>query len=147
MRHGATGIAIINVGEGGENCISLIGGSNLRSTRATLRAPGRPLRRPACCSSSSKCRSPPRSRRRHREGAWRHRHPRSRACPEGGLPPEVLKAVDIITPNETEAGLILGWQPQTPEEGLKAARELRARGVATAIVKLGPAALPSLARP
>ena len=27
---GATGIAIINVGEGGENYISLIGGSNLR---------------------------------------------------------------------------------------------------------------------
>src|SRR5438477_7652559 len=29
-KQGATGIAIINVGEGGENAISLIGGSNLR---------------------------------------------------------------------------------------------------------------------
>ena len=58
-------------------------------------------------------------------------------APEGRSSAEVLKAVDIITPNETEAGLILGWQPQTPEEGLKAAKELRARGVATAVVKLG----------
>ena len=58
-------------------------------------------------------------------------------APEGGLSADVLKAVDIITPNESEAGLILGWQPQSPEEGLKAAQELRARGVATAVVKLG----------
>jgi len=58
-------------------------------------------------------------------------------APEGGLAPEVLKAVDVLTPNETEAGLILGWQPQTPEDGLRAARELRARGVAIAVVKLG----------
>ena len=48
-----------------------------------------------------------------------------------------MKSVDIVTPNETEAGLILGWQPQSLDEGLRAAIELRARGVATAIVKLG----------
>ena len=58
-------------------------------------------------------------------------------APAGGLSAEVLKAVDIITPNETEAGLILGWQPQTPEDGLKAAKALRAMGVAAAVVKLG----------
>ena len=58
-------------------------------------------------------------------------------APEGGLAEGVLQAVDIITPNETEAGLILGWQPQSPEEGLRAAKELRARGVAAAVVKLG----------
>jgi len=32
---------------------------------------------------------------------------------------------------------MLGWQPQTPEEGLRAAQELRARGVKAAVVKLG----------
>ena len=58
-------------------------------------------------------------------------------APAKDLDPSVLKAVDIITPNESEAGLMLGWQPQTPEEGLKAAKELRARGVKTAVVKLG----------
>jgi NAD(P)H-hydrate repair Nnr-like enzyme with NAD(P)H-hydrate dehydratase domain len=58
-------------------------------------------------------------------------------APKDGLSADVLKAVDIITPNETEAGLILGWQPQSLEEGLRAAKELRARGVATAVVKLG----------
>jgi len=58
-------------------------------------------------------------------------------APAKQLDPSVLAAVDIITPNESEAGLLLGWQPQTPEEGLKAAKELRAKGVATAVVKLG----------
>ena len=32
---------------------------------------------------------------------------------------------------------LLGWQPATPEEALRAATELRAKGFATAIVKLG----------
>jgi ribokinase len=58
-------------------------------------------------------------------------------APAKDLDPAILKAVDIITPNESEAGLLLGWQPQTPEEGLRAAKELRARGVAAAVVKLG----------
>ncbi len=58
-------------------------------------------------------------------------------APKDGLTPEILRAVDIITPNETEAGLILGWQPKSLEDGLKAAKELRARGVSTAVVKLG----------
>ena len=32
---------------------------------------------------------------------------------------------------------MLGWQPQTPEEALKAARELVRRGASAAVVKLG----------
>ena len=34
-------------------------------------------------------------------------------------------------------GGLLGWQPATPDEGLQAARELQAKGFATAVVKLG----------
>lgn len=133
---GATGIAIINVGEGGENCIALIGGSNLAMDESDV-ARARPalekakvllvqLEVPLAASLAAAA-----IVKAH--GGTVILDP----APARELGPEVLKAVDIITPNESEAGLILGWQPQSPEEGLKAARELRSRGVPVAVVKLG----------
>lgn len=135
---GATGIAIINVGEGGENYISLIGGSNLSVDESDV-ARARPaleaakvlllqLEVPLAASLAAAA-----IVKAHGGTVILDPAP----APEGGLSAEVLKAVDIITPNETEAGLILGWQPATPEEGLEAARQLRARGVPAAVVKLG----------
>jgi len=137
-REGATGIAIINVGEGGENYISLIGGSNLRMDDSDV-ARGRselekasvlllqlevPLQATLAAAAVVKS-----------HGGTVILDPAP--APVQGLPPEVLKAVDILTPNETETGLLLGWTPSTLDDGLKAARELRAKGVASAIVKLG----------
>lgn len=135
---GATGIAIINVGEGGENFISLIGGSNLALDGSDV-ARARPalerarvlllqLETPLAASLAAAA-----IVKAHGGTVILDPAP----APETGLSEQVLKSVDVITPNETEAGLILGWQPQTPEEGLRAARELRARGAATAVVKLG----------
>lgn len=136
--NGATGIAIINVGEGGENYISLIGGSNMEMDSSDV-ARGRaaleqarvlllqlevPLA--AALEAAAIVRS---------HGGLVILDPAP--APKDGLSADVLKSVDIITPNETEAGLILGWQPSTLEDGLKAAKELRGRGVATAVVKLG----------
>jgi ribokinase len=135
---GATGIAIINVGEGGENYISLIGGSNLSLDRSdVMRGQSAletakvlllqlevPLEASLQAAAIVKA-----------HGGTVILDPAP--APKDGLAAEVLMAVDIITPNETEAGLILGWQPQSLEDGLKAARELRALGVATAVVKLG----------
>jgi ribokinase len=141
VRHddaGATGIAIINVGEAGENYISLIGGSNLRVDQSDVER-ARPalekarvlllqLEVPLAASLAA-------AKIVRAHGGIVILDPAP--APEGGLAAEVLQAVDILTPNETEAGLILGWQPETPEQGLQAARELRARGVAIAVVKLG----------
>ena len=135
---GATGIAIINVGEGGENCISLIGGSNLAMDEGDVDR-ARPaleaadvlllqLEVPLAASLAAAA-----IVRAHGGTVVLDPAP----APKGGLSAEVLSAVDIITPNETEAGLILGWRPGGLEEGLKAARELRSRGAATAVVKLG----------
>jgi ribokinase len=135
---GATGIAIINVGEGGENYISLIGGSNLVMDAGDV-ARARPaldkadvlllqLEVPLAASLAAAA-----IVRGHGGTVILDPAP----APKSGLSADVFKAIDVITPNETEAGLILGWQPSTLEEGLMAARELRALGVGVAVVKLG----------
>lgn len=133
---GATGIAIINVGEGGENYISVVAGSNFRVDASDVAA-GRaaletakvlllqlevPLEASLAAAACVRA-----------HGGTVILDP----APARDLGTSVLAAVDIITPNESEAGLLLGWQPQTPEEGLEAAKQLRAKGVKTAVVKLG----------
>jgi ribokinase len=60
-------------------------------------------------------------------------------APSGGLPDELLKAVDILTPNESEAAILAGLPPKalTPDEAGAIARTLQAKGTPTVIVKLG----------
>lgn len=135
---GSTGIAIIKVAEGGENVITVVGGSNLAMNDTDV-ARARPalekasvlllqLEVPLAASLAAAA-----IVRAHGGTVILDPAP----APEGGLPNHVLKAVDILTPNEHEAGLILGAKPETPEQALDAARALRARGVACAVVKLG----------
>lgn len=57
--------------------------------------------------------------------------------PPSGLPGDVYVAIDILTPNEVEAGMLLGATPRTAADALAAARALRARGPRIAIVKMG----------
>lgn len=135
---GATGIAIINVAAGGENFISLIGGSNLAMDGSDVARAGPALEQAsvlllqlevplaAALAAAAVVKA---------KGGTVVLDPAP--APKDGLAPEVLRAVDLITPNETEVGLLLGWKPSTLEDGLRAARELRGRGVAAAIVKLG----------
>jgi ribokinase len=53
------------------------------------------------------------------------------------LPTELYPLVDIITPNEVEAGQLVGFAVNGEEDAKKAAAELLHRGVKNAIVKLG----------
>lgn len=45
--------------------------------------------------------------------------------------------VDIMTPNETEASLLSGFDVTDPESGARAAREIARRGVPTVIITMG----------
>ncbi|MDB9316380.1 ribokinase [Nodularia spumigena] len=56
---------------------------------------------------------------------------------QGNLPDELYLLVDIITPNEVEAGQLVGFSVDNEESAIKAAKVLLERGVKCAIVKLG----------
>jgi ribokinase len=58
-------------------------------------------------------------------------------APAVPLPDEVYHNTDIITPNETEAEILTGIRPETMRRAAEAGRTLLARGVRTAIIKLG----------
>jgi len=57
-------------------------------------------------------------------------------APADVLPSALYEAVDILTPNESEAAMLAGLPPDQPEA---AATALLARGVGVVIVTLGPA--------
>lgn len=53
------------------------------------------------------------------------------------IPDELLKKVDILTPNEVEAGILVGFEIKTLEDAKKAAKVLMGRGVNNVIITLG----------
>jgi ribokinase len=58
-------------------------------------------------------------------------------APAQDLPAELYKIIDIITPNETEAGLLTGKDTKS-ETGIKQAiKNLHSKGVKTVIIKVG----------
>ncbi|URD49786.1 PfkB family carbohydrate kinase [Chroococcidiopsis sp. CCNUC1] len=58
-------------------------------------------------------------------------------APAQNLPDELYPLIDIITPNETEAGRLVGFTVDGRETATAAARALLQKGVGNAIVKLG----------
>lgn len=58
-------------------------------------------------------------------------------APAAPLPDELFAAIDVITPNETEAGVLTGIEVTDVESAAAAARMLCARGAKHAIVTLG----------
>ncbi|WP_119393110.1 ribokinase [Taklimakanibacter lacteus] len=133
-----SGIAIIKVGEGGQNMISVIAGANaaidasdaeraradLENARVLLLQLEVPLGASLAAARIVRAR-----------GGIVILDPAP--APKQPFPPEVAATVDIITPNESETAGLLGWQPMTPDDGLRAARELKAKGFRIALVKLG----------
>lgn len=133
-----TGIAIIKVGEGGQNMITVIAGANgavdasdaeaaradLEKARVLLLQLEVPLAGALAAAKIVRA-----------TGGTVILDPAP--APKEPFSPEIIAAVDIVTPNESETAGLLGWQPATPDDALRAARELRAKGFRTALVKLG----------
>ena len=58
-------------------------------------------------------------------------------APAQALPEEIYPLLDIITPNESEAELLVGFPIKTEEDAAKAAKTFKDRGVQNPIVKMG----------
>ena len=58
-------------------------------------------------------------------------------APARELPDEVLQAVYVLTPNETELGIIVGRKLTSRDDFVSAAKQLVARGVKNVVVTLG----------
>ncbi len=131
---GATGTAVILVLPNGENVIVIAPGANAKlSPEAAARIePGSiillqlevPLETVAAALAISRQR-----------GATTLLDP----APAQRLSPSLLSNVDYLTPNQTEAALLLQLdrEPTTIEEAKRAAKQLVSLGPANAIVKLG----------
>ncbi len=130
-----TGIAVITVC-GGDNCIILDGGANMKITPDTVRAKRClfewadfvvfqleiPLDTVLCGAKLAReC------------GAKVVLNP----APAQNLPDEIYKNTDIIIPNETEAEIITGIAIKDKNDCEKAVSELRSRGVEQVIITLG----------
>ena len=58
-------------------------------------------------------------------------------APAQVLPSEIYPLLDIITPNETETELLVGFKIKTKEDAANAAKTLKDRGVQNVIIKMG----------
>ncbi len=58
-------------------------------------------------------------------------------APAQPLPEGLLELVDVVTPNQVEARLLIGLTVETVDQARQAAEVLRRRGVRLAVVKLG----------
>ncbi len=128
-----SGVALIIVGPGGQNIIAVAPGANRRLTPADVEAA-----RPAFAQARAvllQLEIPietvlAAAQAGRAAGATVILNPAP--APSRPLPVALFEAVDILTPNETEAAVLTG--KQEPEE---AAAALLARGVGTVIVTLG----------
>lgn len=134
---GSSGVALITVDDAGENMIVIVPGANgtvgqedvtrlenlLDDASVLLLQLEVPM--PAVVGAAKAA---------HAAGATVVLDPAP--APED-LPRELYPFVDIITPNEVEAGQLTGMTVRGPADAARAAKVLRQRGATTAIIKLG----------
>ncbi|MEX2200573.1 MAG: PfkB family carbohydrate kinase, partial [Dongiaceae bacterium] len=134
----ATGIALIGVDREGENTIVVIGGANMALDISDLERARAPLAGTKVLLTQREI--PPSvsllaAERARAAGAIVVHDPAP--APSDGLRDEELRAFDIVTPNESETEALVGFRPDNAADAQRAGRALIARGVRSAIVKLG----------
>jgi ribokinase len=134
----ATGIAVITVDSAAENAIIVVGGANMRvgiddvevahpaiaSARVLLLQLEIPMTGAIAAAEAT------------RAAAGLVVFDPAPA-PAGGLPDELYRAAEIITPNETETEALVGIRPAAPADAAAAAVRLMERGARAAVIKMG----------
>lgn len=134
----ATGLAFIDVGPDGDNMIRLSGGANDQLSPSDLAAHASRLRasyvvllqNEISIETSLKAAETAR-----KAGALVIMDPAPAPVPAWSN--DVLTSFDILTPNASEAGALLGQVPRTLEEAQIGARQLCGRGLRGAIITMG----------
>jgi ribokinase len=137
-RNQATGIAMIWVERGGQNSIVVASGANAALTAADVESARRVFDGARCAlfQLESPLEAVVAGLRAAREaGALTVLDP----APARPLTAEVLSLVDVLTPNESEACILLGRPPArlTMADAGETARALRSLGPRTVVLKLG----------
>jgi ribokinase len=131
-----TGVAVIHVGETGENTIVVISGANMaldaadvsRCTSALDSAEVLLLQLEVPLEANLAL-----AREARRRGVTVILDP----APASPLPDELFPLLDFVTPNEVEVETLVGFPVHTTEEAYSAAARLRTLGVSTAVIKMG----------
>lgn len=137
---GASGVALIFVDEKGQNSIIVVPGANNALAPAHVTADGQDfasakivllqLENPVSTVLAAALAA-------RKAGACVILDPAP--APSTPLPSELIRSVDIFTPNETEAAILAGMPPGNlePAQAVAIGRKLLGMGAATAIMKLG----------
>jgi ribokinase len=136
---GASGVALILIAESGQNSIVVVPGANDRFTPADIAADAQLLRGARYALLQLEVPLPTTiAAARTARAAGLEVILDPAPAPEH-LPPELLQSVSVLTPNETEASLLVGRK--AADVSIDAARtiatELQSRGVRHVIIKLG----------
>ena len=132
----ASGVALINVDDKGENCIAVASGANANLLPADLK------KSKSLIESASivlmQLETP-------LETIWyaasiaaaKNKTVILNPAPACNLPDDLYQHISIITPNELEAGMLTGTTVRNVEDAKKACEILHKKGVATVIITLG----------
>jgi ribokinase len=136
---GASGVALILIDESGQNCIVVVSGANDRFSPADIATDAQLLRGGRYALLQLEVPMPTviaGARAARAAGLEVILDPAP--APEQ-LPAELLQYVDVMTPNETEALLLVGRRPAevSIDEARTIAGALQLRGVRHVIIKLG----------
>jgi len=132
----ASGIALIMVDRRGENSIAVASGANSRLTPEDVDGVEMVIAGSACVLAQLEI--PVETVCRAMELAARHGvRAMLNPAPARELPDVLLRAVSILTPNETEAELLTGLSVRSEAEAARAAEQLAARGPRTVLITLG----------
>ncbi|MCB8943317.1 MAG: ribokinase [Ardenticatenaceae bacterium] len=133
--HG-TGLAVISVDEQAENAIIVISGANMAHNESEVArcAAVLPGAKVLMLQMESPLKSSLAAARSAREqGVTVIFDP----APASPLPAEAYQLCQVMTPNELETEVLVGFRPTNQAEAKQAADVLQGRGVETAVIKLG----------
>ena len=130
-----SGVAIIAVDETGQNNIIVIPGANNNVGEADIERLKKLLT--AATSLLLQLEIPLEVVQKAAQAARQAGVRNSRSSARADLPIELYPLIDIITPNEVEAGQLVGFRVNDTETAIVAGKHLQERGVKNVIVKLG----------